>query len=566
LRRIGMDVPVALGLLVTFVASTGATFDPGGRFGHEVYFDSMAMFVFFLLGGRWFELRARHRAAEVLESALQGLPDTAIRVDAAGGVETVPVSRLRVGDRVRVPAGQVFVADGVLLDGPTHVDEALLTGESTPLSRGMGDSVCTGSVNLRSPVHMSVQRLGADTRHAGIVALVREAMVQRPATVVLADRMAAPFLWGVLVLAVMAAAAWSTIEPDRAVWVAVSVLIVTCPCALALATPASLLAASGALAKRGVLLRRLDALESLAKVDTVVFDKTGTLTEDRLELVETRVLEAGASAEYWLGHAASLAVLSTHPLSQALAAAGKPVSPAVWRDVEEHPGQGLRARAEDGAWFRLGRRDWVDAQGADRAPNEQIWFGPEGHAAACFTFAEAQRADAAATVQRLRDAGLRVALLSGDSTGRVQALATRLGIDDVQAAATPEDKLVAIARWQQDGHCVAMVGDGLNDAPVLARADVSFAFAHGASVSQAHADAVLLGGRLADVADARDHALRTVKVMRQNLAWAAIYNATCVPLALAGMLPPWAAGLGMAASSLGVVLNAGRLARLPRRD
>ena len=565
-RRLGMDVPVALGIAVTFIASSGATFDPAGPFGHEVYFDSLTMFVFFLLGGRYLELRARHRVALALEAGTARLPDSALRVREDGTTEVVAVARLAAGDRVRVPAGQAFPADGVLLEGRTLADEALLTGESAPVPKRDGDEVVAGSLNLRSPVLMQVLRLGEDTRQAGIVALMRSALTQRPRLVQQAERLAGPFLWAVLALAAGAAAVWSVIDPSRAVWVAVSVLIVTCPCALSLAAPSALLAATGALARRGVLLQRLEALEGLAGVDTVVFDKTGTLTRDRLELVQGRALREADDAQRLLASAASLASLSSHPASRALAeAAGATSAAAGWSEVEEHPGQGLQARAGDGSVWRLGRREWVDALAANAnevADDGALWFGPAGHARAAFELREQLRDDAQATIDRLGREGLRVALLSGDAPGRAESLARRLGITDVRGGATPADKLAAMAAWQAEGRRVAMVGDGLNDAPVLARADVSIAFAHGSAVARSGADVVLLGERLGDVAIARLQAKRTLRVIRQNLGWAAVYNAACVPLALMGWLPPWAAGIGMASSSLLVVLNALRVARI----
>ena len=589
-RRLGMDVPVALGIVVTFVASTGATFDPGGLFGVEVYFDSLTMFVFFLLAGRALELRARHRIAASLEGAVAALPDSAARIEADGSITIVTRRQLRVGDRLRVNAGQCFAADGRLVDGVTQANEALLSGESSPVLKRAGDPVSAGSFNLTAPVVMTVERLGAETRHEAIVALVRGALSARPDAVRLADRWAGAFLAAVLVLAAAAAALWSVIDPSRAVWVAVAVLIVTCPCALSLATPSALLSAAGALARQGVLLRRLGALETLARVDWLFVDKTGTLTEDRLELTrvfaQPAALALGLDAVQLLNQAASLASHSTHPLSRALvAAAGTAAIQRDWRDVQERPGEGLQAQAPDGRVVRLGSLAWVrsvvardasdvrdagDARDVAGAPDREaraaaveLWFGLAGEAWARFEMAETLRPDAAATIERLQRSGVHVALLSGDRGEPVDAMAARLALSDARGGATPESKLQAVARAQAQGHCVAMVGDGLNDAPVLARADVSFAFAHGAALSQGHADVVLLGHRLGAVADARELAQRTLRVIRQNLAWAAVYNATCIPLALIGWLPPWAAGLGMAGSSLVVVLNALRLARIP---
>ncbi len=581
-RQVRMDLPVVLGLVVTFVASSGATFAPGGVFGHEVYFDSLTMFVFFLLVGRTLTLNARHRVAASLEDALSRLPPDVRRIEADGRYTQVPLRALRRGDRVRVLAGEAFAADGPLLEGRTHSDEALLTGESRPVPKQPGDMLIAGSLNLGAAVTMRVERLGADTRFEAVVALMRGALTQRPALVRAADRVAVPFLWGVLLLAALAGAAWAVIDPSRAVWVAVSVLIVTCPCALSLAAPSALLAAAGALARRGVLVRRLDAFEVLARVDTLFFDKTGTLTVDRMQLQRVHLLPAAVNAGLdesgVMGLAGSLARNSSHPLSKALASAVV-VPDAVWCDVAEVPGRGLQGAAWDGSLARLGARDWVDP---NSGPNDslsgspsgeptpdaaaaQLWFGDARGALASFEFAEALKSDARPTLAALRDSGLVVALLSGDAPERVRHIAEQLGLADAQGGATPEIKLSRVALAQHDGHCVGMVGDGLNDAPVIARADVSFAFAQGAAITQSKADFILLSGRVADVALARDVARRTMRVLRQNLGWALAYNAICVPLALLGWFPPWAAGLGMATSSLVVVLNSLRLAAAPAR-
>ncbi len=570
-RRIGMDVPVALGVLVTFVASTGATFDPDGIFGHEVYFDSLTMFVSFLLAGRLLETRARHRVARVLETALDGMPETALRLDAQGQAERVSVQRLVPGDRVRVPVGQAFPADALLTEGSTRADESLLTGESVPVAKPLGAAVVAGSINLGAPVVVQVQRVGSDTRLEGIVALMRDAMSQRPSLTRAADRWAGPFLWVVLLLAAGAAAVWSVIDPSRAVWVAVSVLIVTCPCALSLAAPSALLSATSALARRGLLLQRLDALESFTRIQRIYFDKTGTVTDEHLQYTGLQRLAGGvdpAGDAQALAMAASLAGWSQHPLSQALAAAAAPVAGTdahVWQDVQERPGQGLQARDAAGRLWRLGRAGFVApglaAEAADAGGRAAVWWGADGQASHCFEFDETLRPDARATVAALRQRGLQVVLLSGDRPDRAARMGQRLAVDQVIGGATPESKLAEVATAQAQGLRVAMVGDGINDAPVLARADASFAMGQGALVSRAQADAVVASSRLGDLVLAHDLAGRTMAVVRQNMLWAASYNAVCIPLALVGWLPPWAAGLGMATSSLLVIGNSLRLAR-----
>lgn len=581
-RRVNMDVPVALGVAITFIASTGATLEPGGLFGHQVYFDSMAMFLAFLLGARYLELRARHAAAEALESELARLPETAQRLQADGSATTVSLKRLQPGDRIRVPVGSAFGADGVIETGSTRVDESMLTGEASAVSRSSGDEVIAGSLNLAAAVQVRVTRVGADTRLRQIVSMMQGAMTQRPAMARMADRWATPFLWSVLLLAGGAAAAWSLVDPGKAVWVAVSVLIVTCPCALSLAAPATLVAAARGLARRGVLLQRLDALETLARVQQVCFDKTGTLTDGEPQWQATRVTAAGRA---WFGaqaatddataesaalrQAAALAAASSHPLSVALTRASPGAADAAFMGAaQETAGSGLVQADIDGHEWRLGALRWVastDSTNADvdvgADPDAHVALGCGGVVLASFSFHETLRPDAATTLQALRDQGLQLSLLTGDSLPRAHALAARLQIHDVHAAARPDDKLALIARLQADGRCVAMLGDGINDAPVLARADVSLAMGQGALVSRSQADAVITSNRLSALLDARATAKKAMRIVRQNFVWAGLYNACSIPLALAGWLPPWAAGLGMAGSSLVVIGNALRAAR-----
>jgi P-type Cu2+ transporter len=605
--RIGMDVPVALGIGVTFVASSIASFQAGagGTVGAsgEVYFDSLSMFVTFLLAARLLESRARRRAAQSLDAVMRRLPDAAEVVRSDGSSALVTVAELALGDHVRVPVGQAFAADGVLLQGRTQVDEAMLSGESCPRERGPGDEVSAGCLNVGAPVLMEVRSLGEQTRYQRIVALVERALTQRPALLRQADRLAGPFLWGVLALAAGSYGLWQWIDPSRAVWVAVSVLIVTCPCALSLGAPVALLASAGALARRGILVQRLDALEALTRVRHMVFDKTGTLTRDRLERVARVGLlpespgDTVAQLPLWAQRAAGLAALSQHPLAQSLcraealeaeAGAASAAAPAgTWVDAVEQPGQGVQATwqpADAGApqTWRLGAAGWC---GATAAPAEApagpaVWLGlwtaadpaeaataPAGTAPgrwqACLRcdFEEALRPDAATGIATLRAAGLTLHLLSGDQPAPVQLMAARLGLHQHRAACTPQDKLEALAALQATGDAVAMVGDGINDAPVLARADVSIALGSAAALAQARSDVIILTNRIGDVAELLRVAERTVRIVRQNLAWAVAYNLACVPLALVGWLPPWAAGIGMALSSLCVVLNALRLTR-----
>jgi len=571
-RRTGMDLPVALGMAITFVVSTAGTFDPDGPLGREVYFDSLTMFVFFLLTGRWLETRLRDRTAGALEALMNRLPDSIERLGADGMFARVAVRRLALGDVVRVLPGEAFPADGIVIAGDTTADEALLTGEARPVPRPCGARVLAGSHNLSSAVQVRIESLGQGTRFAQIVALMESASLQKPRLAQLADRAARPFLLAVLAAAALAAALWWHDDSGKALMVAVAVLIVTCPCALSLATPAAMLASAGVLARSGVLVRNLQALEALASVDTVVFDKTGTLTRDvpRLARVYCRQgLRPGDAVEL----AAVIGAQSLHPAARALANAWSAQfrSAPAWEllQVTEHAGLGLegRLRRKGGAGgaarcVRLGSPAFcgVAPLQADAA---QVHLRDEEGWIASFILAEDLRADAVATVAALEAQGLSVHLLSGDRGAAACELAARAGIRHARGDCMPEEKLRALQQLQADGRRVVMVGDGLNDGPVLAHANASFAFGSAVPLAQARADFVVLGGSLAVVAQAIAQARRTLRVVRQNLWWAAGYNALCVPLALAGWLPAWLAGLGMAASSLVVVLNAARLARQP---
>lgn len=564
-RRIGMDVPVALGILITFGASTAATFDAAGPWGAEVWYDSVTMFVFFLLSGRLLEQRLRDRTAGSLEALMRRLPDSVERQGADGQFERVALRRLIVGDLIRVLPGEVIPADGIVTAGDSRVDEALLTGESAPLQRGIGGVVIAGSHNLSGLLLVRVDRVGAGTRYAGIVALMEQASVQKPRLARIADRIASPFLLGVLLASAAAALWWWPVDPAHAISVAAAVLIVTCPCALSLATPAATLAAAGALARRGVLVRRLQALESGASVDTVVFDKTGTLTEDRMAVLMRRA-RPGTDPTQALHLAAALAQHSHHPVSRAIVQAVAGAVPGA-ENITEIAGHGLQGRIAGDAAGRVLRLGSAAYCGAP--PQDTPARGPQVHLAdgqgwlASFEFEEALRPDARPAVGGLQAMGLRVQLLSGDQTGAVLRLAGRAGIDEAYGQRTPEDKLAHVRSLQRRGRRVAMVGDGMNDGPVLACADLSVAMGHAVPLAQAKSDFVVLGSRLADVPALLLQARRTRTIVRQNLLWAALYNAVCVPLAILGFMPPWLAGLGMAASSLLVVLNSARLARIP---
>ncbi len=577
LQRVGMDVPVALGVGAAFAASVWATLIAAG----EVYFDSVTMFVFFLLSGRYLEMMARQRAARSVETLARAIPAFATRLSGWPGNageadgERVAVARLNVGDTVQVKPGETIPADGRVLDGASAADESLLTGESRPVPKRVGDALIGGSVNTASPLVMRIERVGESTRVAAIQRLMERAAAEKPRLVEMADRVAGRFIVALLLLAVATALAWWWLDPSRALWVFVAVLVVSCPCALSLATPAALTVATGALAARGVLVTRGHAIEALARADRFVFDKTGTLTVGHMELVATIPIVGDASQARAL--AAALERGSEHPIARALAAGGIDSGIAV-DGLRATTGAGVEGRIAGRAW-RLGRPDFVAGLHGQAIPAEALAAvgAPQGLPSvagdtaialgsaegwqAFFRLSDGLRPEAAAMAAGLAAAGIQLSIFSGDAPAAAARVGAALGISDARGGLSPEDKHAALKVFQEGGATVAMVGDGVNDAPVLAQAQVSIAMGGGADLARANADVVLLGNDLQALPDGVALARRTLRIVKQNLVWAFVYNFLAIPLAMAGWVTPWMAGIGMSASSLLVVLNALRLQR-----
>ena len=570
-RSISMDLPVAIGIVVTFAVSTAATFEPQGWWGREVYFDSLTMFVFFLLTGRWLEQRLRTRTAGALGALMHRLPASVLRRTSVGEYKRFAVRRLEFGDVVRVLPGEAFPADGVVLAGNTFVDEALLTGESTPLPRDVGTKVMAGSFNVANVTLVCIDKLGADTRYAQIVALMERASLGKPRLAQLADRVAKPFLVFVLLAALGAVTFWWQIDPARALMAAVAVLVVTCPCALSLATPTAMLTTAGLLARKGVLVRHMQAIESLADIDTVIFDKTGTLTNTAMRVASIATRD-GVTRDQALQWAASLAKQSVHPVSRAVVLAASAMPDVSVSAVKERPGHGLEGSLVDecaviAGPLRLGSGKYCEVSDAQRmlAPDssgQRLFLSDRNGFVASFDIDETLRQDAVKTIAKLKARGLKVLMLSGDTQAAVQRVAAQLGLDNARGDCTPDEKLAVTQVLQAEGRKVLMVGDGLNDGPTLAAAHVSIAVGAAVPLAQAQSDFVMPSAQLPMLPIMFVQAKRCVGVVKQNLAWAAIYNAVCVPLALSGYLPAWLAGLGMAASSLLVVANAARLSQL----
>lgn len=552
-RKPGMDLPVSIAVGSAYAASVYATFTRGPA----VWFDSVAMFVFFLTLGRFLEMRARHRSIDRSVALSSVLPNTATRVRGERH-EVVPVSQLVAGDTVLIRAGDPVPADGLLRAGTTSVDEAMLTGEPTPQHRVVGDELAAGSVNLDGLIEMTVTRTGNDTTLGTISRLSERARYARPTFVTLADRIASVIVVALLVVAVAVAVYWRIADPERAFVITLSVLVVTCPCALALATPAAFAAAGSRLAQLRLLVTNGNAIESLSRATLAIFDKTGTLTMGRPQITAVFVLDNAWTEQDCRGIAAALEHASTHPLARAFDMPGP--LPA----VSKHGiavGQGVSGII-DGREWRLGNAAWVGGGiAATDGASTQVFLGVDNMPVAWFELADELRPDAPDTLAALRGLGLDVALVSGDSRSAVAAVATTLGIEDVHFECTPQEKLAVIEAAQRRGHRVVMIGDGINDAPVLAGADTSVAPAHGALLAQTNADVIMIGDSLRPLTTAVKMSRQTMRIVRQNLAWAIVYNTLALPLAAAGLVPPWAAAIGMSTSSLVVVMNALRLNR-----
>jgi Cu2+-exporting ATPase len=564
----GMDVPVSLGIGIAFAGSAWATWQGTGH----VYYDSVAMFVFFLLSARYFELVARKRAAEAGQSLVHAVPAVAIRLIGDGNEteESVTVAELKPGDRVLIPPGDTVPADGIILEGRSSVDESLLTGESRPISKCTDDNIIGGSINIESPLIIRISKTDEDTVLASILRLLDRAQTEKPAMSRLADRTASWFVLGVLILAIGVAFYWWQHDPQHWLAIVVSVLVVTCPCALSLATPTALTAATGGLTRLGLLATRGHALETLARATQFVFDKTGTLTEGKLRLRETSVMGNYAEDEL-LAKAAALESRSEHPIARAICSAVSSRQTPTAANVHNSPGAGIEGTIQDSRWL-IGSVAFVEqaissiidpaiVHSLQADGRTVVWLANSDAVQAAFVLGDEIREGAHDLVAQLESAGTRVLLLTGDHQQAARKVADQLNIKRFAAEQTPDSKLAQVQKLQQGGEVVAMVGDGVNDAPVLAGAHLSIAMGSSAQIAAASADMLLLSQKLPHLVTAVHVARKTMRIVRQNLAWAVMYNIVALPLAAMGYVAPWMAAIGMSASSLLVVTNALRLTR-----
>jgi Cu+-exporting ATPase len=584
---------IALGTGVAWLYSTVAfawpsLFPPAMRdmHGHvAVYFESAAVIVALVTLGDFLELRARRRTGEALRGLLGLVPKTARRMAEDGREEDVPLEHLRVGDRLRVRPGEKVPADGRVVDGESHVDESMLTGEAMPVAKRAGDRLTGGTQNRHGALTMRVDHVGSDTVLSRIVAMVAEAQRSRAPLQRVADKVAAWFVPAVVLVAALAFAAWWTVGPApafaHALVAAVSVLVVACPCALGLATPMSIMVASGRGARAGVLFRDAAAIERLREVDTLVFDKTGTLTEGKPSLVEVRCF--GIDRAKALAWAAAVERPSEHPLAATIVAAAEAEAVAVPEvaGFQVMVGRGVSGTV-DGHDVALGNARLMEAERvevgvandvAEKARSKgatAMYLAVDGRLAALFSLADAVKPSAKPALEALHAAGVRLVMATGDNEATARAVAASLPIDEVRAGVSPEGKARLVAELKEKGATVAMAGDGVNDAPALAAADVGIGMGNGSDIAIGSASVTLLKGDLAGIARARSLSEATVKNIRQNLFFAFVYNAVGVPVAAGVLYPflgitlsPMIAALAMSLSSVSVVGNALRLRGSP---
>jgi Cu2+-exporting ATPase len=559
-RNIGMDVPIVLGLLTGFAGSLWATITGSGL----VYFDTITMLIFFLLGTRFLERNAREKSVEAAENLLRLAPLMATKIN---GKEQslVPVMELELGDYILAKPGETIAADGVVVDGESSVDESLLTGESRPLKKSLNSQVFAGSINYESPLTISVSAVAENTMLAGISRLLDRAQAEKPKLAQTADKIAVYFTSALLLVVAVVALVWWQIDPSRMVEIILTVLVVSCPCALSLAAPAAFAAAGSHLVQRGVLLTRGHALETLAKVTHFVFDKTGTLTLGHLT-IENSHSYSEIDIEECLKLAASLEKNSEHALAKPFIAANKHQVLYPVADAKNIPGQGVQG-AINGQVYTLGNAKLHEhlLHGLSLNDNASlfgatvVWLCDEKRVLAAFELADQLRPQAKEMMEKLKARGINVAILSGDSESAVSSFAQKVGVQEWQAACSPEQKLAYLHALQAKGAVVAMVGDGINDAPVLAGAQVSIAMGSGTQMARATGDVVLLSENLLEIDHAVERSRFAINVVRENFAWALVYNLIALPFAASGAISPWMAAIGMSVSSLIVVLNALRL-------
>jgi len=580
-RRVGMDVPISLGISIAFIASLVSTIRGTG----EVYFDSVAMFTFFLLSARYFEVGARKQTSEATEALLNLKPVIATRlinyvsnkVSSVSEQENIAVTELSIGDYLLVRPGEVIPADGIIIQGVSGINESLITGESLPVTKRSSDQVIGGSTNTENPLIIQVNKLGEDSVLSSIQRLIDEAQHTKPAIAKLADKIAAWFVSILLTVAAIVAIYWYIVDASQWLEITIATLVVSCPCALSLATPTAITAASGQLAKIGLLPKRAHALETLAHATDFVFDKTGTLTEGKIKLEKIVIYMPISGQENNIDElqaltiAASLEASSEHPIARAILASNTQSLMTV-ENLRHSTGLGIQGTINDNEWF-IGNKEFIQQHSSfsfntnffdvsDLDNTSKVYLATNEQCVAIFILSDSIRQEARSLIEQLHLQHKHTHLMSGDRMESAISISDQLGIEQCLGNLKPEDKLNNVKTLQQQGAVVVMTGDGVNDAPVLAGADLSIAMGKGTQLAAAAADMILISNNIEHIYHGYQIAIKTLRIIKQNLSWALLYNLFAIPAAAMGYVEPWLAALGMSASSLVVVLNALRLNRL----
>ncbi|MGF1909658.1 cadmium-translocating P-type ATPase [Vibrio kasasachensis] len=542
---LGMDVPVSLAMIFAYIASVLATVTEQG----EVFFESISMFAFFLLVGRFLEMRARRKAAAASGNLLKLIPAMATTLEG----EQIPVKSLKVSNQVRVLPGEHIPADGIIVEGRVHIDESMLTGESVPVVKLVGDTVFAGTLNGEESFVLEVRSSKADSMISNIVRLQDEAQLSKPKIAEIADVVARYFVAALLLIAAATWFYWQQNKPEDAFWIMLAVLVATCPCALSLATPTALTCATSRMGNFGILLRKSHVFETLCKVNHLIVDKTGTLTHGDIEISNV-TLHGDIDKAQALKLASALESHANHPLARAF----RPFhdSQVIVDNIENVIGSGISG-IYNGQAVKIGSAGFV-LDGRQASAANAIYLSINEVHVATFAYQDPIRKESKEFIAKFRAAGIKVTLLTGDSMQNAQLVADQIGIDDVVAEAKPQDKLEYL-KSGTDNDITMMIGDGINDAPTLAGAHLSIAMGGGTDVAKASADMVLLGDNLDRILKARELALKTRRIIAENLAWSLGYNLLILPLAVAGLVAPYFAVVGMSASSIIVVSNSLRL-------
>lgn len=558
----GMDIPITLGISIALVSSIWTTIHQTGH----VYYDSIVMFVFFILGGRYFEFMSRKKSIAHLDKITSLLPAYATRINNQGDTETVELSRLNIGDKILAKPGEVIAVDGEVMEGHSSVNESIITGESLPVSKSAGMNVIGGSTNIESPLTIEIKNVGEKTVLSNIARIIDKASQHKTTTVLLADKIVSLFIICVLLIATLVAFYWY--QHDQTQWLAItiSVLVVSCPCALSLATPTAMSSAATTLMQYGIAIINNNAIELLTKTNCFVFDKTGTLTEGVLELEHIDIHNVDYTQKDILQIAAGLESASEHPLAKAINKAAANIKINKAKHIQNYPGQGIVGKVDQADWF-IGTEKFIK----ERCPEEfnleensssslrKVILANSTSIVASFYFTDPVRSNSRTLIEYLKQEGYKIALMSGDHPSVVEQIAHELEIDDYQAELKPEDKLRNIARLQEQGLQVCMIGDGINDAPAFAQADIAIAMTEASDLTKLNADMLLLNHKIETLITMLKIANKTNRTIRINFTWAISYNLIALPFAIVGFLAPWMAALGMSLSSLVVIINATRI-------